>query len=139
MCTIASALEEYALHAPKAATIIPCCATLCAACCTKLEEREYRSETHEAEHVRAPLYIVRFVGTSRRGWAEREGRKERPERRNHSLKVHHSKINFNITPENHSGSRARFQAELPRCEQASSLKERRKGGKVQAYLTKARN
>ena len=42
------------------------------------------------------LYIVRLVGTSRRGWAEREGRKERPERRNHSLKVHHSKININI-------------------------------------------
>lgn len=98
MCTIASALEEYALHAPKAATIIPCCATLCAACCTKLEEREYRSETHEAEHVGAPLYIVRLVGTSRRGWAEGEGRKERPERRNHSLKVHHSKINININP-----------------------------------------
>jgi hypothetical protein len=47
--------------------------------------------------VRAPLYIVRLVGTSRRGWAEGEGRKERPERRNHSLrKFTHSKININI-------------------------------------------
>jgi hypothetical protein len=139
---VASALEEEILRAPKAATIIPCCATLCRVLCKWRErKREYRFEqTREAEYVRAPLYIVRFVGRRRHGvwWL---GRNERNEGSN-SLKTHHSTpplqlhcppLNIpQLTPENHSAESGL--AFKPNSRDANEPKGR-KEGKVQAYLS----